>query len=650
MAGRKKEIPIEEALGVTHISQSLLILPRKLLDLRNPITNLAAMNRDSGKQVLTLTLKDKIYYSGSGKQLVNSNNGIPIGKPARVRLTFVDAKGQFINSTCFQPFQFYQIPNNQTMTIMAEYGEYNGRSTLENVEIVPDALVGKLAPIYPAIRGKASADAVFAATRDALDNHLDTAAEYFVGHAGMRPDDIEKLVNADAIGLLLGIHDPLTPDEFEKALAAAKKIAIHEIQLKADRMKNRPPEKRSMLLTSPITFNGITPTDDQARALEETLTDIRSGFAMRRLLSGDVGRGKTLPMIGAAASVWRAQREAGKDVNIAIILPNEGLVNQVMAQMEHHFPDVVTSPITGSRKKSWEKGAVLIGTSAIAHLKEYKADLLIVDEQQKFSREQREAVTEDHTNLLEATATAIPRTIALIQRGGMDVSILRQSPVVKEIDTYLVGADDRFAIYDDIKTEVEAGNRVLIVYPLVDAGDKDEPQDFPTVEEGYQAWGLMFGDKVGMVHGQMTADEKADAIAKMRSLETQVLVASSVVEVGLDIPDVTIMMVVDPQRYGMNQIHQMRGRLVRNGGKGNCYLFPTQAVGEDAMKRLEGLVETNDGFEIAERDLQLRGFGDLSIDSEEQNGAANVTFRGLKIMPQDFDPAPEPTISRGPRP
>lgn len=654
MAGKKNSLSVEDALEIEHISQSLLIIPRKLLDLRNPIKRISLMRSDSGKQVISLKLARKDYYSGSGKPMSVSSEGIPVGRPARVSLSFIDDTGAYINSTCFQPFQFYNTPLDSNVAMLADLGEWNGKATLENIEIVPSGLIGKIVPVYPAMRGKAKSDVVFKATREALEHHLEAAADYLIGHAGMRREDVRELVGGDPEAVLLGLHDPLDTAEFEKAFEAAKKISMHEIQLKADRMKNRPPEKKSMLLTEPVAFNGITPTSDQESAIEAILGDIRSGFPMRRLLSGDVGRGKTLPMIAAAASVWRAHQKADRPVNIAIILPNEGLVNQVIANMQRHFPDVSVSPITGTRKKIYEKGSVLVGTSAIGFLKDFVADLLIVDEQQKFSREQRESVSGPHTNILEATATAIPRTIALIQRGGMDVSILRESPVVKDIRTFLAGADDRHVLYEDIRNEVGARNRVLIVYPLVkeaDAGDAGEDRDAaeqtsPTVEEGFHAWREMFGDKVGMVHGQMSAEEKASAIQKMRDLETQVLVASSVVEVGLDIPDVTIMVVVDPQRYGMNQIHQLRGRLVRNGGKGNCYLFPTQPVRDEAMKRLMGLVETNDGFEIAERDLQLRGFGDLGADSDEQNGAANVTFRGIKLMPQDFEPQEPPAKAR----
>jgi len=180
------------------------------------------------------------------------------------------------------------------------------------------------------------------------------------------------------------------------------------------------------------------------------------------------------------------------------------------------------------------------------------------------------------------------------------------------------------------------------VYPLV---EESETIDADTVEQGMNAWKKLYDDKVDMVHGKMTGDQKQQAIDDMKSGKTSVLVASSIVEVGLDIPDISVMLVVRPQRYGVNQLHQLRGRLARNGGRGDMFLFPEEDISEEALARLLVLVETNDGFEIAEKDMELRGFGDMAIDSEDQKGASEVTFRGLKLMPSDFKPSTDKDFS-----
>lgn len=624
--GRQK-LTLEESLEVKHISQALMILPRKVLDLRYPIKRSRTLT--VGKRSLVQMDVVSLRYFNRQKKLVDPT---PRSKPFRVNFIMKDAEGNFLEGTSFNPYAWMGVANGQQLNILADVTIFNGAMNLSNPEIIDPLYVGKVSPIYPAIRSKAKAEKVFGGTREALKN-IDMAAEFMVANMGLRMADVEKACGYDAASLLKAIHDPDSPAAWEKAMAAAKALSVHEVRMKAERIKNRAPNKRSMLLTEPVEFSGVTLTGDQKRAIDEILADLRSGFPMMRLLSGDVGRGKTIPAVAAVASTWLAAQKSGQEVKVAVVLPNGNLVKQFIGQIERFFPEVRMEAIVNGRKSKIDHSAVLVGTSAITFLKDYKADLLVIDEQHKFSREQREMVSAPHTNILEATATAIPRSIALITHGGMDVSILRDSPVQKDIRTHLVDFDSRGMIYDALDKCVAEGKRALLIYPMVNESDEIEAT---TVAEGHADWSSVYGDRVGMVHGKMKQEEKDAAVQAMRDGDISILVASSIVEVGLDIPDIVVEVVVSPDRYGMNQLHQMRGRLARNGGRGDMYLYPEKEVSEEALARLVALVELNDGFRIAEADMELRGFGDLGADSDEQTGASEVTLRGITIMPSDF--------------
>lgn len=626
-------LTLEQSLEVEHIAQSLLILPRKVVDMRFSCSEVRNL-REGTKQILQLRIKSVDLYDKSS-QLIHEGHK---RRAMRAVITFEDRHGVEIRGSSFMPYSWLNNDNIEMGAVhylQADVETYKGKLQVNNGEVLPRYLVKKVNPIYPAIRKKADSQEVFMATRTALEHHLSDAADYLLASAGFRASEFESMTGMPAKDFIKALHAPETPESWEAAMEAAKQFSMLEVLAKSERIRNRDPEKQSMLLTTPVTFEGVTPTGDQDKAIDEIFSDLRSGFPMRRMVSGDVGTGKTLPIVGAIASVWRAYKAQGTHKNIAIMVPNDNLVNQVIGQIKRFFPDVECTAVSGkAKKKNLDYSTVLVGTSALSFLKDYVADFLLIDEQHKFSREQREAISKSYTNILEATATAIPRSIALITHGGMEVSILRQCPVVKKIKSYLVDDENRHDMYRAMQDAVARGKRILIVYPLVKASKASDAQ---TVEQGYNAWKTMFGDRVCMAHGQMTNEQKNDAIQSMKDGSKQVLVSSSIVEVGMDVADIEIMLVMHPQRYGMNQLHQLRGRLVRNGGVGGFFMYPEEELNEIELARLQAIEETTDGFEISQRDMELRGFGDLASDSEDQNGASSVTFRGIALMPSDFD-------------
>lgn len=641
MEAKLKE-EIKQKLGFRHHAQALFFLPRKFLDLRFPIAEIGKLHEGSDIPLI-LKLRSVKWYNREGK--------LQGGKPFRASLEFSDRYGQTIYGSTFFPFPWMKAPVDEVYPLLSGIEIFNDYFQVRSPEILPPGMLGSISTIYPAERSKVSSGNVREYVLDVLKDHLHDAADFLCANLGMKPDEIENEIGMSPVGFISSLHRPATPAAFDGARKAAKQLAIREIINRSDRIKHRHPNKRSILMADLPEISGqdsngkpIAPTLEQLAAIEDILKDFRSGYPMRRLLSGDVGTGKTLVFATAAASAYRA------GAGVAIMTPNEPLVHQIIQQINRFFPDVVCMPVTGKSKlKKADMGKlkephVLVGTSALCNIDEYQADFVVVDEQHKFSREQREAISGPHTHILDASATAIPRSMALVTHGGMDVSILKDSPVSKQIVTEVIGQEDRGRVFAKMREAVSRGKRVLIVYSLVVGNEKS---DATTVEEGFERWEKKFPGLVSKAHGKMKSEEKIKAIDEIKRGDKLIMVASSVAEVGLDIPDLEILMVNRPQCYGLSQLHQLRGRLARNGGEGFMYLFPEVEINEDAMERLRTIENTLDGFEIAERDLEMRGFGDTSDDSLEQSGAAASIFRGVVIMPSDMDGV---LAKKGPKP
>jgi len=319
---------------------------------------------------------------------------------------------------------------------------------------------------------------------------------------------------------------------------------------------------------------------------------------------------------------------------VAIITPNQLLVPQIANEMRGFFPEVpVTEVVSGSKVGE----GIVVGTTAVlaqAAKHGLMFDLVIIDEQQKMSVGQKQALLSDHTNFLEATATAIPRTIALVQFGGIALSVLRECPVKKDIVSRVVPKADRARLFDFINTVISKGGQVAVVYPLAeDKGDGERA----SVEAAFDRFRARMTGKVGMLHGKMSGDEKSAVIEQMKTGALDVLISSTVIEVGITLPSLRAVVVVHPERFGTSQMHQLRGRLARKGGKGYFFLYTPNDVDETAQERLKLMVECQDGFTLAERDADLRGFGNVDGDSGEQTGSTRILFWGIELSRHDIE-------------
>lgn len=373
------------------------------------------------------------------------------------------------------------------------------------------------------------------------------------------------------------------------------------------------------LLKSFIKNLPYTLTHAQKRALKEILRDLLNPSRMNRLLQGDVGSGKTAV---AAISLY-ASVTANKQG--ALMVPTEILAEQHFESLLDMFPrdvkiDLLTSSVTGKKRKQLLEALkngdidILIGTHALIQedVEFNELGLVIVDEQHRFGVKQRRNLREKglHPDVLFMTATPIPRTLAITAFGDMDVSVLDELPKGrKEIKTFWTKEESIEQVLSFMKKHLDAGEQAYVVCPLIEESDK---MDIQNAVDVYQQFQHYYKDtyNVGLLHGRLHADEKEDMMRKFQANEIQVLVATTVIEVGVNVPNATVMVIYDAERFGLSQLHQLRGRVGRGQKQSYCILI-ADPKGDTGKERMQIMTETNDGFELSEADLKLRGPGDF---------------------------------------
>ncbi len=362
-------------------------------------------------------------------------------------------------------------------------------------------------------------------------------------------------------------------------------------------------------------------TEGQKDVLHEIREDLQSPVAMQRLLQGEVGSGKTTIAVLAMAMA------ADSGYQSAMMAPTELLAQQ---HAENLLPLAEAAGLelrlVRGKQKVAERREILtaiengrttlaIGTHALIEekIKFHKLGLVIIDEQHRFGVVQRTLLRQKGPmpHLLLMTATPIPRTLTLSHFGDIDVSILRELPVgPRKVKTLLRTGADRDKIYQFIIEKAQAGGRVFILCPLVEESEKIDTE--AAIDYHKRVTSGVFRDfKVGLLHGRLKPEEKSKTLRSFRSGDINILVATPVVEVGVDVPDATVMLIENAERFGLSQLHQLRGRIGRKGQPAFCILLPGAQITEEARARMDALCETDDGFELAERDLTLRGGGEF---------------------------------------
>ena len=453
------------------------------------------------------------------------------------------------------------------------------------------------------------------------------------------PAQITRLHLLSREDALRRIHYPKSLDDVQRAQVRLKFEELFYVQLNILRYatENRKKYKGYIFSNVGEIFNSFYQnnlsfelTGAQKRVIHEIRDDMRSGRQMNRLLQGDVGSGKTLvalmSMLIAIDNGFQA----------CIMAPTEILAEQHLATICEFLNgmdiriELLTGIVKGKRRQAVLDGLadgsvkILVGTHAIIEdsVQFNNLGLAVVDEQHRFGVAQRAklwAKNHQPPHVLVMTATPIPRTLAMTLYGDLDVSIIDELPPGRKPIMTLHKYDDQTtSLYEGIRQQVGAGRQVYIVFPLI---EENEKTDLKNLEAGYESLCQIFPNlNIGKVHGRMKPKDKEAEMQKFASGETHILVATTVIEVGVNVPNASVMIILDAQRFGLSQLHQLRGRVGRGAKQSYCLLVTPHALATETRKRIDIMCDTNDGFRIAEADLKLRGPGDL--EGTQQSGMA----------------------------
>ena len=533
-----------------------------------------------------------------------------------VALTFFHAHAAYLQKV---------LPEGEQVVVSGRMEWFNGRPTMVHPDHIAPAdaadSLPQVEPVYPLTAGLSAK-----VLRRAIDQ------------AVARLPDLPEWIDAGVVQrqtlpafakAMQRLHDPADPLDISPEGAAWRRLAYDEFlagqvslaltRANIRRLSGRPLNGDGRIVAALRQALPYSLTRSQEQALAEINADLAEPERMLRLLQGDVGAGKTVVALLAMATAVEAGGQA------ALMAPTEILARQHLATIGPLAARAgVKIAILTGREKGRERADVLaameagtidivIGTHALfqEHVVFHDLALAVVDEQHRFGVHQRLAITAkgDAPDMLVMTATPIPRTLVLTAFGDMDVSRLTEKPAGRRpIRTVTLPFDRMDELVGRISDAVQDGQKVYWICPLV---EESEEVDLTSAEDRHKALSRHFGGIVGLVHGRMKGAEKDEAMRAFKDGDTRILVATTVVEVGVDVPDATIMVIEHAERFGLAQLHQLRGRVGRGDKPSSCVLLYKDPLGETAKRRLSVMRDTDDGFLIAEEDLKLRGGGEL---------------------------------------
>lgn len=617
--GEKWEHALTTILQIRTIEDILLHTPRTYND-RTRITPYARIASDEFPVQLVATLK---YITHEGE-----------GAKQRLVAEFQDESGTF-QAVFFKGTRYVY----KQLNLGARYLLFGKPSRFRNTinflhpefELLPEGHFPTLC-LEPVYEGHDALRKVYLSSKRFAEI-VAKALNYVAGHiVNILPEEEMIKYNLMSRGeALRRIHFPRTWEEAQRAIRYLKCEEWFLLQLRQAEFLARD----TQTLGIPCThvgdlFNGFYKehlrfalTNAQKRVVREIYNDMRSGQQMNRLLQGDVGSGKTL------VALFSLLLAVDNGAQGCLMAPTEILATQHYKGITKMLGDlpVRVALLTGStpareRREifaSLEEGTlhILIGTHALIEdtVIFHNLGIVIVDEQHRFGVEQRAKLWGKNPvvmpHILVMSATPIPRTLALTLYAGLDVSVIDELPAGrKPISTFHYYDTQRDKLYAKLRAELAKGHQAYFVYPLV---NESETLDYQSVVEGFEGLQAEFPEyQLRMLHGQMPSQEKEEAMRAFAAGEANILVATTVIEVGVDIPNATVMVIEDADRFGLTQLHQLRGRVGRGGNQSFCYIVTRFEIKEHTLQRLRIFVSTNDGFKIAEADLRLRGAGELS--------------------------------------
>ena len=594
-----------EKLGILTLSDLLCHYPRRYLDFSKPYS-IAEAPADT-----ECVVKAEVFAKPGGRIL-------PGGRRME-RITAGDDVSSLEITWFNNPYAAQKLELGQEYYFQGIVTGGMLRRQMVNPQVRTDAQV-KSSPF----------EAVYPQTEGLTSSAIAKCVRQLLPHAELLPDPLPSemlkkyrlLSKADAVR---AIHCPATEEE---AFAARRRLIYEELlvlQLGIGRMKNHgaastgAPMKKAD--ASPFwEFLPFSPTGAQRRAVEEILTDMSGETSMNRLLQGDVGSGKTLV---AAAAIWACIR-AGYQA--ALLAPTEILASQHAENLNRLLSPfgMRVALLTGGMKAAArrttlaairdDEADLIVGTHAILSegVEFARLGLAVVDEQHRFGVRQRGLLAEKAANphLLVMSATPIPRTLGLLMYGDLDISILDELPPGrKPVKTRCITGKKRADLYGFLDREIDSGRQVYIVCPAIeDAGGSG----LNAVKSYYEdiAKAYLPDRRVGLMHGKLKPKEKAEVMDDFKSGRLDALVSTTVIEVGVDVPNATVMVIENAERYGLSALHQLRGRVGRGAAESWCFLVSDNAS-ESVQKRLKFLCSTSDGFAVAQYDLETRGPGDF---------------------------------------
>ncbi len=588
--------------------------------------------------------------------------------PSRVTATIADESGRLSIVFFNQPWRERQLKIGSFVAVFGRLGSFNGTKQMANptVDILgdPDERPRPIIAVYPQSE---KIDLPSWLVLKAVDETLTRCRARGI-HDPVSVAMRKKYKLMDRQSALMGIH---VPETFAEKEMARRRLAFDEllrVQLVLV-MRKRAIERDSVGIQHKTNGQLVSRfyqhlpyqlTGAQQRVIAEIESDLAGPHPMHRLLQGDVGAGKTIVAVAAMLTAVQGGHQG------AIMAPTEVLAEQhavgirqllqglVIPDADSLFGErevrveLLTSSVTAERRRDVLAGLadgrvdIAIGTHALIQdtVVFHSLGVVVVDEQHRFGVEQRAALRAKGEgagavpDVLVMTATPIPRTAAMTVYGDLDVSVLDEKPPGRTpiVTRSAQGEDQLEEVWADVCAEVAAGRQVYVVCPLIEESEKLE---VASAEETIErlAYGELRGLKLELLHGRMSSAEKEQVMNRFRSGETDVLVATTVIEVGVDVPNATIMVILDADRFGIAQLHQLRGRVGRGVHASRCWLVTTAKEAEDQLiaesnPRIDALVESDDGFYLAEVDLELRGEGTLM--NKEQKGRSDLKLASLR--------------------
>lgn len=623
--GPKRASLLARELGVSTIGDLVRIYPFRHID-RSTVTPIAEVVPDAAM----VQVKGEVVSVET--------------PPKRLKVTVRDASGE-MDLVFFKGLKYTaeRLVPGAVFTFFGKPSVFNGRLNMVHPEIdavQADAAVGKpvILGIYPSteklknagITGKVMNKLMANALRMVLPEIEETLPDYVLKENGL-------------MGLALALRNVHFPTDAEALRRARYRLKFEELFLlqislvKQKFIRSRGENGIKMPRVGEdfnLCYNALPYqlTGAQKRVIKEIRTDMMSGHQMNRLLQGDVGSGKTM------VAVLTALLAVGNGYQACIMAPTEVLARQHFANISKYLAPtgVKTAVLTGSTKASERKKllpalaageiGIIVGTHALIEdtVVFKKLGLAIIDEQHRFGVDQRAKLWGKTTDglpphVLVMTATPIPRTLAMTLYGDLDVSVIDEMPPGrKPIQTMLITERQRNSLWKFIKDQIGLGRQAFIVYPLIFESEK---LDYQNLEQGYEKVVKAFPFppyKVAIVHGQQANDVKTFNMDAFVAGRANILVSTTVIEVGVDVPNASVMVIESAERFGLSQLHQLRGRVGRGADKSYCILVKGDKVGKDSQHRLEFLCSTENGFDLAEEDMKMRGPGDL--EGTQQSG------------------------------